>query len=371
MSASIAFRLTLLSLCFAFSEEASWGAQPGEEQSEESTPPSAEERRSRFAQRLKATGSGFGEGLSQILIGPGRQRIDRSMPDPDAAIMAEAATKDDRSYFIPHTLVRQGIDAHLDVNFEVNQLLKTTGTPSSTSDRSPSSALVAVLKRNQVLEANVRQERMQDQPKPRYEWDLDSLIGEASGGREVPSLDALTIRTSERPNQKGRKERFQLFALVRRTNDEGADEERETVIFNPTTDYEFASLKGISVPFHVFDVDPRQETILVELSGDEVARVKRQGAEWSWIQLESGLMGLVRNHHVQEATEAERLQYEGGGEPQSAPEEIAQALDFVESDFESMVEAALAGPEPSLAGQDEPVLSGEELELVPMADKEI
>lgn len=73
-------------------------------------------------------------------------------------------------------------------------------------------------------------------------------------------------------------------------------------------------------PFQVFDERPGQ-TILIELEGDQVGRVREQGKEWAWLQLDSGLMGVMRNKYLRSAT----------------PQEVRQFLDM-----EGLVEAGQA-----------------------------
>jgi hypothetical protein len=61
-------------------------------------------------------------------------------------------------------------------------------------------------------------------------------------------------------------------------------------------------------PFHVFDEGP-EKSLLIELDGERVGRVKEQGREWSWLQLDSGLMGVMRNKYLRGATPAEVEQF--------------------------------------------------------------
>ena len=53
--------------------------------------------------------------------------------------------------------------------------------------------------------------------------------------------------------------------------------------------------------FHAFDEVPGQ-SLTVELEGDEVGRIKDQGKEWAWLQLDSGLMGVMKNKYLRQAT---------------------------------------------------------------------
>ena len=188
--------------------------------------------------------------------------------------------------FRPRTLTEDPLKAKRDVGSEIERL-RDSALGGRVSTRAPSDALKGFLKENQTKEALP----MPGPPNP----SAGRMGGAKSGdaGREVKA-------------QKG--ERFALYALRNRNGGKNGGATSSMVLFDQDPDFNFAAFRGTGVPFHVFDVDPA-ETILVELSGDEVARVMKQNKDWAWIQLDSGLMGLVRNHHVQAAGEFEILKY--------------------------------------------------------------
>ncbi len=57
-------------------------------------------------------------------------------------------------------------------------------------------------------------------------------------------------------------------------------------------------------------IDPGSDaTIPLEVDGGEVGRIHGSGDEWSWVQLESGLMGVMRNAHLRDAKKDEVLSF--------------------------------------------------------------
>jgi len=100
-------------------------------------------------------------------------------------------------------------------------------------------------------------------------------------------------------------------------------------------------------PFHVFDERPGQ-TILIELEGDQVGRVRDQGKEWAWLQLDSGLMGVMRNKYLRTATPQEVRQFldmEGLPEARQAAEDFQ--IGVIDLDSTGLPIQSQAGPVPA------------------------
>jgi len=190
-------------------------------------------------------------------------------------------------------MISNRLDTKVEVRMEVEQLRRnaTESGENEGSGRGPSSELGAMLRKNQQSEDEMLRRKRQAILQARKEEALRKDVDR---------------RTRKKP---AGSERFVLFALANRKRpSEMSSNESPMVVFDQDPNFDFAAVRGHSVPFHVFDVDS-SETILVELSGDELARVRKQGEQWAWIQLDSGLMGLVRNHHVRQASEFEVLKY--------------------------------------------------------------
>lgn len=191
--------------------------------------------------------------------------------------------------FWPRTLTDSPQRARMEVDSAIEQLRSGSASDLKGNTRAPSSELKVFLRETRVREPIVTPPAVQ----PPKRTPGTNKAGAAGEAQEI----------------KG--ERFALYAVAKRRQPEGklvGGSAPPMVIFNQSPDFDFATIEGAGAPFYVFDVDPA-ETILVELSGDEVARVRKQGKDWAWIQLDSGLMGLVRNHHVKAAGEYEILKY--------------------------------------------------------------
>lgn len=214
--------------------------------------------------RLRAAGIGAGTGAGRIQSVPSRE-------------------------FRPRTLVESPLQSKLEVDSAIDQLRSGAGAALKGGSRAPSSELKGFLRETQA-------QARDGEPLPR-------IAGMGSRGKSTPPA----VPGGEAQEVKG--EQFALYAVAKRKPSAGrGGDSAPMVIFDQSPDFDFASIEGPGAPFYVFDVDP-SETILVELSGDEVARVCKQGQDWAWIQLDSGLMGLIRNHHVKAAGEFEILKY--------------------------------------------------------------
>lgn len=67
---------------------------------------------------------------------------------------------------------------------------------------------------------------------------------------------------------------------------------------------EYLATDAAQSPFHVIDSGPG-ETYVVELPQGTVGRAHGSGDQWAWMQLDSGLMGLMRKQHLRPAGETE------------------------------------------------------------------
>ena len=82
---------------------------------------------------------------------------------------------------------------------------------------------------------------------------------------------------------------------------------------------DFYAIKAGRAPFHVIDTGAKQ-THLMELDTGTVGRRHGEGDEWAWMQLDSGLMGLMKKRYLRPAVESEVVAFlatesEGGGVP--------------------------------------------------------
>lgn len=93
---------------------------------------------------------------------------------------------------------------------------------------------------------------------------------------------------------------------------ESPEREVKPVRNNPEKNRDFKVLDGAEflatdsshAPFHVIDSGPG-ETYVVELPQGTVGRAHGSGDQWAWMQLDSGLMGLMRKQHLRPAREPE------------------------------------------------------------------
>lgn len=67
---------------------------------------------------------------------------------------------------------------------------------------------------------------------------------------------------------------------------------------------EYLATDAAQAPFHVIDSGPG-ETYVVELPQGTVGRAHGSGDQWAWMQLDTGLMGLMRKQHLRPAADPE------------------------------------------------------------------
>ncbi len=267
--------------------------------------------------------------------------------------------------FLPATMVEGELTAKLDVNHEINRLRRMTAAEQTRSSRAPSSTLLAVLQENHQERARMLQEGIgTTQPTTMV---ASKTAPKPDAEPKKPAKSAKKPEKPAKPAKSGEQRQFVLLAMLDRgaktrkpkpapeskperpadadTNATAAEDpakgpklaflfarnpdrartsrksEPEAAETEPTSNkpirqvtssgrqLSFTAVTGPrAAPFHVFDVDP-SETILIELDGGEVGRVHDQGKEWAWLQLDSGLMGVIRNKHVRPATRKEVMQF--------------------------------------------------------------
>tara|TARA_R110002096_G_scaffold122929_3_gene266095 strand:- start:6912 stop:8147 length:1236 start_codon:yes stop_codon:yes gene_type:complete len=72
----------------------------------------------------------------------------------------------------------------------------------------------------------------------------------------------------------------------------------------PNSELRYLAVNRNRAPIHLIETGT-DNTIPLEVDGGKVGRIHGQGKEWSWVQLESGLMGVMRNKYLREAKKEE------------------------------------------------------------------
>ncbi|MEM1295467.1 MAG: hypothetical protein AAGH89_08875 [Verrucomicrobiota bacterium] len=255
--------------------------------------------------------------------------------EPAAELADEALlNKEPAKPFIPATMVEGKLTSRLDVAYEVERLKSVVGKSTSKSARAPSSALLAVLQENQAeRERLLMEERLNRQtmiasnsspPKPNAKPEKK----DESQVRPFLLLAKLDSRNSANQELKpGEKSKAPKLALLLTRNPNRARTSRKSSASDEDStaeelkadgpirqlspsgrELEFSAVENGGAPFHVFDFDP-SETFLIELEGGAVGRVQDQGKEWAWLQLDSGLMGVMRNKHLRPASREEVMEF--------------------------------------------------------------
>ena len=294
-------------------------------------------------------------------------------PDPDAAIAAEPS--EPKTPFLPATMLESRLTTELDVNFAINQMLTRRETSSESkvkrSSRGPSGTLLAVLRENErrsALKPPTTPDLSRRSPgvqlaatttippkpapaKPDADAEKDdeddpskfvlvALLDEI-GNIRLPNLpdkaepDTAEAKPSAQPGEtsppeaKPKKEREPMKLAMLFTRPKKAEtKEEEPAESGPVQEinvagqtFAFNTVSAPRAPFHVFDVDP-SETILIEIDSDSIGRVQSKGKEWAWLQLDSGLMGVMRNKYLRDSSRTEIMRYlavesgSGGGPAQ-------------------------------------------------------
>lgn len=283
--------------------------------------------------------------------------------NPDSALLAEPPAKP----FIPATMVEGRLTSRMDVAYEVERLKSTVGSRSDKSARAPSSTLLAVLKENQAERQRLQQESHSNpqtmiasrssapQAKPTIKPATEKADSRSKPFLLLAKLDTRKAQNGQASSGDGKGPKIALL-LARNPNrartsrkapnTTGADSEEKAVgpirqLSSSGKEMDFSAVDSGGAPFHVFDIDP-SETFLIELDGGEVGRVQEQGKEWAWLQLDSGLMGVMRNKHLRPASRDEVMEFlalETAGSDDPSQE---MAIGVMELDLD-MADLALSG----------------------------
>ncbi len=163
--------------------------------------------------------------------------------------------------------------------------------------RSPDTELVAVFEEEDLLAAEAEMEREAGNSAALEAEAPDDgagrvwlgKIGSALASLEKDQADA--AEASPATPQEPR---------LGRRSDESPRSDRESSGESLST-AAYVSIKGKAAILQVMDVGPGEEA-LVELEGGTVAKKRGDGENWTWVELSSGTMGLLRNRDLRAAT---------------------------------------------------------------------
>jgi hypothetical protein len=271
-------------------------------ETEESAPPEArsrggdgEEAARELFSRIAESAGLLGKGSVRVLVLP------VSLLQPDAAEALPAAPdpppeskEPEPSYWFPNAMVEGPLTDRVALEDEIARLLRGAGKNVPVRPGAPSPALIAVLEASQraAWEA-ARAERVASQSPtlPRggqlgrgLPWKGVRKPGKGANPEAVEEGSAVVAADAGRPSVPARRDQPAA-------KPEAAREERYVAVL-------------VHAPFHAFGETP-DETIPIELAGDEVGRVRGRGQEWAWVQLDSGLMGVIRSRFLREAAPGE------------------------------------------------------------------
>ncbi len=241
--------------------------------------------------------------------------------DLELEALAHAEREETRSYWFPNTMIEGKLTTQADLESELRRLLAGNGGEESRRSGAPSPVLLG------MLEANHREVR--ENARIAAVAARSALPGEHLGRgapwRPVPAEPPGTPRSPVQVRKSG-------TPPANSTRPSG-DPERHfvAVVFQGT--------------FHVFDEDPR-ETFPIELSGEQVGRVRGQGKEWAWMQLDSGLMGVMRNKFLRQASPEEVERFLASEQfPQGARADLGFDIGIIDLDAEGHPIQSEAGEE--------------------------
>lgn len=238
--------------------------------------------------RMAAACGVVGKGTARVLVVPAQWFSPSKAQATGATTGTEPAPETvsgpPKKPWFPKTLVEGRLTSAADLSYELEQLRAFSGTSVNPRPGAPSPVLLALLEASQ---------EGADEPaavaKPAASPQAEARGRTAApfrrflfGGGKVSGNVAATAGT-----------------LRSGTDSVGASDAP------PGPEYVAVVFRG---PFHAFDELPDQ-TILIELEGDRVGRVKDRGKEWAWLQLDTGLMGVMRNRYLRAATEHEVQQF--------------------------------------------------------------
>jgi hypothetical protein len=123
---------------------------------------------------------------------------------------------------------------------------------------------------------------------------------------------------------------------------------------------EYFTIKTVRAPFHVIEAGESQ-TQLLELETGTVGRKHGEGDEWAWLQLESGLMGLMKKRYIRPALDSEVVAFLAAeAKSRGASPSQRREVRYVEVDLPAEpipeVSASQTTPSPPLSAE-EPIAS--------------
>ncbi len=101
-----------------------------------------------------------------------------------------------------------------------------------------------------------------------------------------------------------RRESFKPARVAPKYTEGGVSKNEEIATADKPENVEYFTIKAARAPFHVIDTGAGQ-TELVELDAGTVGRKHGEGDEWTWLQLDSGLMGLMKKRYIRPAMNSE------------------------------------------------------------------
>jgi hypothetical protein len=241
------------------------------------------------------------------------------------------AGKPPKSIWIPNTMVEGRLTSAADLDYEMARL-RAANPSAARRPGAPSPVLLEVLAASQ-REAQRRPERSAPQAN---QPQGDHL------GRGVPWKAAETNSETPQNPPSGKRYPLRLWepngqskgAVAAVAKKPGGKDVSTPAIksphpASPDPGYVAVVFRGA---FHAFDEVPGQ-SLLVELEGDEVGRIKDQGKEWAWLQLDSGLMGVMKNKYLRQATPGEIREFLAmEGPPKGASSETALSFEVIDLD---------------------------------------
>jgi len=257
-----------------------------------------------FARVAESAGL-LGKGSVRVLVLP-VSLLQARHAVPQAAITGaspEEAAADEEpqaepSYWFPNAMVQSTLTDRLVLEEEIGRLLGSLPAAAPVRPGAPSPALIAVLaSSHRTAREAARVARAQPAPGGTLGRGVPWKGQEAPNPGKLRETAVGPPRPTASPVPKpggtgpGKVEAGPAPAPEMRPEPAQETEERYVAVL-------------IQAPFHAFGENP-DETIAIELSGEELARVRGKGQEWAWVQLDSGLMGVIRNRFLREAAPGE------------------------------------------------------------------
>jgi len=211
--------------------------------------------------------------------------------EPEAASESGGAGKSPKSIWIPNAMVEGRLTSAADLDYEMARL--RAANPSAA--RRPGAPTPVLL---EVLEASQREaQRRPQRPAPQANQSSGDHLGRGVPWKAAEPLQdpPSSKRSPIRPRDPIGLAKGPAAAVAKKPSEKAV---KSPLPASPETGYVAVVFRGA---FHAFDEVPGQ-SLIVELEGDEVGRIKDQGKEWAWLQLDSGLMGVMKNKYLRQAT---------------------------------------------------------------------